>query len=435
VKKMEKDVTISEQMKHRIAIIGLGYVGLPLARLFLEHGHIVYGIDVDHRKIQALLAKQSYLSDFTNKEIRKMFAGDRFHVSDSFSLASQADAIIICVPTPLDQNRKPDLTYVRGAVKHALPHLRRGQLVVLESSTYPGTTEEELQPMLESAGFTVGHDIYLAYSPERIDPGAQRSPLQDIPKVLGGVSERCRTFAEQVYGSVFSRVVPVSSPRVAEFTKLLENCQRLVNISFMNELAIMSEKMNINLWEAIDAASTKPYGFTPYYPGPGIGGHCIPVDPLYLSWKAKQYGIDLQFIDIAHRINEQMPEYVVHRVRQQLSAKKALKDSSVFVIGVTYKKDVNDLRESTALPIVEGLLKLGVKVSYHDPYIPTLTLGERKLESSDLTRRNLQQHDAALILTDHSHIPYESVASSARLVIDTRNATKNVADRRNIVLI
>ncbi|WP_028591569.1 nucleotide sugar dehydrogenase [Paenibacillus massiliensis] len=418
-----------------IAVIGLGYVGLPLAQLFLSKGHHVYGIDVDDSKIQKLLQHQSYLSDFSAKEIRLLFADGLFQVSSDFADVTHADAIIICVPTPLDRDSQPDLTYVKKAMEAVLPHLHKGQLIVLESSTYPGTTEEILQPMLEAKGLVVGEEIHLAYSPERIDPGPQQAALHAIPKVLGGVTRQCTAFAQQVYESIFDQVVVVSSPRVAEFTKILENCQRLINISFINELTVLCEKMNINLWEAIDAASTKPYGFTPYYPGPGIGGHCIPVDPLYLLWKAKQYGYDLTFIDLAHKVNRFMPNYVVQKVSQSLSARKALNKSSVLVLGITYKKDVNDMRESTAIPIMEKLSQLGVRISYSDPYIPEVTVGRAKLQSIPLTKRNIQQHDCVLILSDHSSVPYEQLPSVSNLIIDTRNATKHVKDRSKIILI
>lgn len=421
--------------KASIAIIGLGYVGLPLAALFLKNGHTVYGIDVDSRKIEKLENRQSYLSDFTSKEIRTMFSGGLFHVSDTFSNAAQADAVIICVPTPLNGEHEPDLTYIKSAMAHLIPYLRKGHLVVLESSTYPGTTEEILLPLVQSTGLVIGEDVYLAYSPERIDPGPHQNELQDIPKVLGGVTEKCTQLAQSIYGSVFQRVVVVSSPKVAEFTKLLENCQRLVNISFMNELAMICEKMNINLWEAIDAASTKPYGFTAYYPGPGIGGHCIPVDPLYLQWKAKQFGGDLKFIELAHHVNEWMPGYIVQKVVHKLSEKKPLQESKILVLGVTYKRDVNDIRESTSIPIIKKLLNLGIHVNYHDPYISSIQVQGRQIDSIPLTKRNIQQHDAVLILTDHSSIPYETLASISNLIIDTRNAMKQLQDRSNIVLL
>ncbi len=390
---------------------------------------------MDQTKIEKLLKLQSYLSDFSAKDIRHMFANHRFHVGTSYETVTKADAVIICVPTPLDRNNKPDLTYVRLAVNNMLPHLRRGQLVVLESTTYPGTTEEELLPLFESTGLKVGRDIYLAYSPERIDPGQKQIELNDIPKVIGGVSEHCTQFAKRVYETVFNRTVVVSSPKVAEMTKILENSQRLVNISFMNELVMLCEKMNIDLWEAIAAASTKPYGFTAYYPGPGIGGHCIPVDPLYLYWKAKEYGIDLQFIDVAHKINEQMPNYIVEKTKRLLEQNKPLNESRVLVLGVAYKKDVNDVRESPALPIIKELLGLGITVNYHDPYISEITVDGVLLKNCSLTKKYVKNHDCTLILTNHSNIPYESIVQFAPLVIDTRNATGLLSKKPNVVLL
>lgn len=419
----------------KIAIIGLGYVGLPLAQLFLQKNQTVYGIDLDERKLATLGKYQSYLSDFTAKEIRQLFAGGRFHVGRSFEAIAKADAVIICVPTPLDAAHKPDLKYVRSAVESALPHLRRGQLVVLESSTYPGTTEEVLLPLIESTGLKTGRDIFLAYSPERIDPGQKRMPLEEIPKVAGGMTEECTQFAKRVYEKAFKHVVVVSSPRVAEMTKILENCQRLVNISFMNELTMLCQKLDINLWEAIDAASTKPYGFTPYYPGPGIGGHCIPVDPLYLFWKAKEHGVHLSFIDAAHHINQMMPEFVVQRTKQLLETSKPIQEASIFVIGVTYKKDVNDMRESRALDIIEGLMMEGATVHYFDPYIKEITVAGKQLKSYSLSKKNASQHDCTLILADHSNLPYNSLVEYSPLVIDTRNATQHCTNKKNVVLL
>lgn len=426
---------IETRTSYHLAIIGLGYVGLPLARLFAENNQYVYGIDADERKLEQLSKRQSYLSDFSAGDIRHMYSRDRFRAGSSYDVISTADAVIICVPTPLDASSEPDLTYVRSAVRNMLPYIRKGQLIVLESSTYPGTTEEELLPMIESAGLKVGQDVFLAYSPERIDPGQKRMELSDIPKVVGGVTEACTSYAKRIYETAFNRIVVVSSPKVAEMTKNLENCQRLVNISFMNELAMLSEKMNIDLWEAIEAASTKPYGFTPYYPGPGIGGHCIPVDPLYLMWKAKEYGLQLQFIDIAHRVNEQIPHFVVEKTKRLLERNKPLSDSSVLVLGVTYKKDVNDIRESKTLTIIEQLMKLGVKVHFHDPYIKEITVGGARLKCLSLTRKYVSRHDCTLILTDHSSIPYESVVKYSPLVIDTRNATGTLPNKANVVLL
>ncbi|WP_380023427.1 nucleotide sugar dehydrogenase [Effusibacillus consociatus] len=427
-------IELENAIHYTVAIIGLGYVGLPLARLFLNKGHTVYGIDLDPNKIQKLSKRQSYLSDFPHGDIKNMFAKGRFHVGSSYDVIQNVDAVIICVPTPLDEQVKPDLRFVREALKNALPYLSYGQLVILESSTYPGTTEEELLPLIESKGMKVGRDISLVYSPERIDPGQDKYALDDIPKVVGGVTQKCTEFGKRLYETIFKQVVVVSSARAAEMTKLLENSQRLVNISFMNELAMLCDVMKIDLWEVIAAASTKPYGFTPYYPGPGIGGHCIPVDPLYLSWKAKTHNFDLKFIDIAHQINERMPEFLIEKVEKQLSA-KPLKDSRILVIGVTYKKDVNDLRESTALKIIEGLLARGAKVNFYDPFIEEIEVGGIQIKRSSLTRRYVQHHDCTLILTDHTGLPYESIVTYSPLVIDTRNATGKFKHLGNVVLL
>jgi UDP-N-acetyl-D-glucosamine dehydrogenase len=417
----------------KIGIIGLGYVGLPLAQLFLEKGHTVYGIDVDERKINMLQKRQSYLSDFKKSEIRELFSKNSFHVGSSFDVIEKVDVVIICVPTPLDEHAQPDLKYVIRAAECSASYLRRGQLIVLESSTYPGTCEEQLKPILESSGFLVGRDISLAYSPERIDPGSKWE-LALIPKVVGGVTQSCTNYAKQVYGSAFDQIVAVSSPRVAEMTKLLENCQRFLNISFMNSLLTICEKLDISLWEAIEAAGTKPYGFTKYYPGPGVGGHCIPVDPLYLLWKAREHNTDLPFIELCHQVNENMPGYIVERVGKSLSP-KALKDSSVLVIGVTYKKDVNDMRESVSLSIMEKLMRAGVNVGYFDPYVEELKIGETTLHVTPLTSRNMKNFDCTLILADHSNIPYELLAAHSPLVIDTRNATRKLTDRKNVILL
>lgn len=417
-----------------VGIIGLGYVGLPLARLFLEKGHTVYGIDLDESKIQKLLKRQAYLSDFTPADIKKMFMQGRFHVSSSYDKISNVDAVILCVPTPLDEHAKPDLSFVRQAMKNSLPYLRRGQLVVLESSTYPGTTEEELLPLIESKGLKVGKDVALAYSPERIDPGQNRFALHEIPKVIGGATAKCTEFAKQVYGTIFDHLVVVSSPRAAEMTKLLENSQRFVNISFMNELVMLCDEMKIDLWEVVSAASTKPYGFTPYYPGPGIGGHCIPVDPLYLQWKAKSYNFDLRFIDLAHKINEQMAAFVIHKVKKHLTA-KPIKENRILVIGVTYKKDVNDMRESTPLKIIERLLDEGFEVNFYDPFVEEIEVNGLRLKRSPLTQKYVKKHDCTLILTDHTRIPYEAIVTYSPLVIDTRNATGHLKHRGNVILL
>lgn len=416
-----------------IGVIGLGYVGLPLANLFVQKGHLVFGIDIDSRKIESLNKHISYLSDFTNREIKRMFANGNFSVSSSFEKLADADVIILCVPTPLDPQTNPDLSYVKSALHQTLPHLKSGQLVILESSTYPGTTEEELQPILESTGLKVGADLHLVYSPERIDPGQTAIALQQIPKIVGGVTPACTEFGKRVYESIFDQVVLVSSPRVAEMTKIVENSQRLVNISFINELAMLCDEMNIDIWEVLQAASTKPYGFVPYYPGPGIGGHCIPVDPLYLLWKARENHHDVQFIELAHQINEKMPGFVIKKLEQSLQ--KPLSKSKIFILGVTYKKDVNDVRESRALTILEELTKIGATVNFHDPYIEEVKINGQSLKRIGLTKRNLQQHDCTLILTDHAKISYESVVAFSPMVLDTRNATRGYRDRGHVILL
>lgn len=419
--------------QYKIAIIGLGYVGLPLARLFIEKGHDVYGIDLDEKKIDMLHKRQSYLSDYQKSDIRAMFIRNSFHIGSSYRAVEEADVVIICVPTPLDEEDRPDLRFVVGATQSMLPYLRRGQLVVLESSTFPGTCEEKLKPILESTGLLVGRDISLAYSPERIDPGSHWE-LAKIPKVIGGVTQSCTNFAKQVYGSAFDQVVVVSSPRAAEMTKLLENTQRYLNISFMNSLLQMCEIMNIDLWEVIEAAGTKPYGFTKYFPGPGVGGHCIPVDPLYLLWKAREHHIDLPFIELCHQVNKGMPGYLVERIAKSLKP-KSLHESSVLIVGVTYKKDVNDLRESTSLHVIEQLLAAGVTVEYFDPYVDELKVRGKVLHSMPLTARNMKKFDCTVILTDHSNIQYDLLVAHSPIVVDTRNATWNIENRTNVNLL
>ncbi|CAH0345468.1 nucleotide sugar dehydrogenase [Bacillus sp. CECT 9360] len=423
---------MNENSIFKIAVIGLGYVGLPLSNMFVQKGHTVYGIDVDTNKINLLSNNQSYLSDFSDEDIEKMFSQKNFHVGSSFQVINDVDVVIICVPTPLDKDTKPDLRFIRSAITNSQPFLKPGQLVVLESSTYPGTTEEEIVPLIQSNGFEVGNQVFVAYSPERINPG-DKTMISTIPKVVGGVTSACTNLAKTVYESIFDTVVVVSSPKVAELTKILENYQRFVNISVMNQLLLLCDEMDINLWEVIAAASTKPYGFTPYYPGPGIGGHCIPVDPLYLLWKAGQYNIDLEFISLSHKINEQMPQFIRTKVEKTLN--KPLKMSHILAIGVTYKKDVNDLRESVALRVIEQLKNAGAHVEFHDPFVSEIKSGNSTMKSINLSSSEIKQADCTLILTDHSCLPYELIAQESSLVIDTRNAMKSLHGYKNIVLI
>lgn len=415
---------------YKIAVIGLGYVGLPLSNMFLQKGQAVFGIDIDERKVSSLLRHESYLSDFSNEDIKKMFEKGNFFVGSSFEVIKNVDVVIICVPTPLDHESKPDLTYVRSALMKSTSFLKAGQLVVLESSTYPGTTEEEIVPMVQSCGLTVGKEIFVAYSPERINPGDKYS-IQSIPKVVGGVTPACTQLAKSVYETIFDKVVVVSSTKAAELTKILENYQRFINISLMNQLLFLCEEMDINLWEVISAASTKPYGFTPYYPGPGIGGHCIPVDPLYLLWKAQKYNIDLEFISHAQQINNQMPLFIVQKVQKTLD--KPLCESRILVIGVTYKKDVNDLRESMALKVIKVFKKLGAEVTFHDPLVATITVDNDTMTSIELN--DLHRFDCTVILTDHSSLPYEYIVKESAVVLDTRNATKEFKGFTNIIVI
>ncbi|MBO9599771.1 MAG: nucleotide sugar dehydrogenase [Cohnella sp.] len=415
---------------YRLSVVGLGYVGLPLARLFAKVGHQVHGIDIDANKISLLRGHVSYLSDMTDADVRELFETERFCAESSFETVNQADVIVLCVPTPLDESGAPDLTFLLSAVHHIVPHLRQGQLIVLESSTYPGTCEELVQPILESTGMIVGRDIHLAYSPERIDPGSGWE-LQRIPKVVGGFSPACTEFAKRVYDTAFDQTVVVSSLKTAEITKLLENSQRFVNISLMNSMLPIARKLNVSLWEAIRAASTKPFGFTPYYPGPGIGGHCIPVDPLYLQWKAREHGLELPFIELSRQTNEIMPLYTVERLREALQH-EGLAHTSVLVIGVTYKKDVNDLRESAALKVISILREEGAHVSFYDPYIRKVNIGGSDIPYVPLTAEHVKAFDCVVILTDHSNVSYDLIAEHASVILDTKHAIPGGSDRGNI---
>jgi UDP-N-acetyl-D-glucosamine dehydrogenase len=419
---------ISER-RAKIGIIGLGYVGLPLACLFAEKGFPTTGFDIDSPKVTALNAGRSYIKHIPGKRIAAVRKGGTFEATGDFSRLRQMDVIVICVPTPLTKHREPDLRFIVKTGEEIAPNLRKGQLVVLESSTYPGTTREALKPILEKAGLTSGADFWLAYSPEREDPGNANVGTNDIPKVVGGDGQVARDLAVALYDQVVVKTVPVSSPETAELVKLTENIFRAVNIALVNELKVICAAMGIDVWEVIEAAKTKPFGFMPFYPGPGLGGHCIPIDPFYLTWKAREFGINTRFIELAGEINTAMPRYVVARLVEELSRSqaKALKGARILMLGLAYKKNVDDMRESPALILIELLEQAGAKVSYHDPFIPAVkpsrehgALTGRK--SVPLTAKSLSGADAVLIVTDHDNVDYSMVAKHGRLVLDTRNA-------------
>jgi len=427
---LQKEVTVG--------IIGMGYVGLPLVLRFCEEGFRILGFDVDSRKVQTLKKGRSYLKSIPSSRISQFVRSRNLDVTDDFSRLGKPDCILICVPTPLTEKMEPDLQYIEKTTEAIRKRLRKGQLIVLESTSYPGTTEELILPQLESTGLKAGKDFFLAFSPEREDPGNRRFTTHQIPKVVAGVTPFCQEAAVSLYRQIIKKVVPVSSPRVAELTKLLENIYRSVNIALVNELKMLADRMGIDIWEVIEAASTKPFGFSPFYPGPGMGGHCIPIDPFYLSWKARDYDFTTKFIELAGEINVSIPYYVVSKILDGLNEKKkSVKGAKILILGVAYKKDVDDARESPALAIMDLLQKKGATILYHDPYIPKLPPFRKyhfKLKSSPLTEALLHRIDAAVVVTDHSQVDYPWVVRHAPLVIDTRNVTKNMKKwKRKIV--
>ncbi len=410
----------------RIGVIGLGYVGLPLAVEFARQGFHVSGFDVDESKTSRINAGQSYIPDVPERELAEVVKAGRLRGTSRMGELADMDVIDICVPTPLRKTKDPDLSYVVKAVEAVAATLKRGQLVILESTTYPGTTDEVVQPMLEARGLKADEEFFLAFSPERVDPGNQRFNTRNIPKVVGGLGRASTEAAAALYESTVDTVVRVSSTRVAEMVKLLENTFRAVNIGMVNELALMCHKMDIDVWEVIEAAKTKPFGFMPFYPGPGLGGHCIPIDPHYLSWKARQHGFECRFIELAGHVNSSMPEYVVERVAEALNTtKKAINGSRVHVLGVAYKRDVNDMRESPALDIIELLAKRGAVISYTDPWVPELRTDGQSLTSTPLERVADCCPDCVVICTDHSVFTYDALVQSGVVVVDTRNALKD----------
>ncbi|HVX16348.1 MAG TPA: nucleotide sugar dehydrogenase [Pirellulales bacterium] len=422
----------------RVGVIGLGYVGLPLVRAFLSAGYRTLGFDVDQTKVDRLLAGESYINHISGEWIAGCLAEETFAPTTDMRRLAEADAVLICVPTPLSDSRDPDLSYVEGTAQQIAAVLRPGQLVVLESTTYPGTTRDVVLPILESSGLQVGRDFYLAYSPEREDPGNAQFSARVIPKVVGGIDEPSARLAEALYREAVVEVVPVSSCEVAEACKILENTYRAVNIALVNELKMLYDRMQIDVWEVIDAAATKPFGFHPFYPGPGLGGHCIPIDPFYLSWVARKHGLPTRFIELAGEINTQMPNYVIERLTAALNDRgKPIKGSKICVLGVAYKKDVDDPRESPSFVLMELLLARGAVLSYNDPHVPELPAMRHHdlppMESSELSREFLASQDCVLIATNHSAYDYEFIVRHAPLVIDTRNATKDVNDDGNKV--
>ncbi len=416
-----------EQGVLEIGVIGLGYVGLPLAEVFCRGGYHVTGFDVDQRKVDTISEGRSYIGDVTDAQVRAQVEAGRLSATTDFDRLAEMDVILICVPTPLRKTLDPDISYVLSATSEIAGRLRRGQLIVLESTTYPGTTEEAVLPQLAERGLEVGRDWFLAFSPERVDPSNPKYKTENTPKVLGGVTPACSKVAAEVYRRAIPAVHPVSSARAAEMVKLLENTFRLINIGLVNEIAVICEKLDLDVWEIIDAAATKPFGFMAFYPGPGLGGHCIPIDPHYLSWKLRSLNYFTRFIDLASEINRSMPLHVVQRLAELLNDRgMPLKGTRVMVLGITYKRDCADTRESPAIDVMTLLAERGVELTYHDPNVPRFSLDGTPVEPVPLTAEAIAEHDVVLILTDHTGVDYELVVTHAPLVFDTRNATKRL---------
>lgn len=420
----------------RIGILGLGYVGLPLV---LEFGKTlqVYGFDTDAEKVKSLNAGRSYIKQIPSSAIDALVKSGRFQAYNDFSTLREVDAAIICVPTPLNEYREPDLSYVVETAKTLAKHLQKGQLVVLESTTYPGTTDEVMLPILETSGLKAGSDFLLAYSPERVDPGNKNFGIRNVPKVVGGLDAASLDAAAALYATVVDKVIRVSSTRAAEMTKLLENIYRCVNIALVNELKLLSLRMGIDIWEVIDAASSKPYGFTPFQPGPGLGGHCIPIDPYYLSWKAKEYDFSTRFIELAGEVNSSMPYHAVSAISQALNRRRqAVNGSRILVLGIAYKKDIDDLRESPSLKLIELLQEQGAQVEYNDPYFEKLhRMRKYNFPLQSVSLDNLGDYDCVVIATDHTSYDYPRIVRESKLVADTRNATRNVREHRDKIVL
>lgn len=408
----------------RIGVVGLGYVGLPLAVEYAKEGYTVTGIDLQNSKVDQINAGSSYIQDVPTDEVKTAVAAKKLSATTDFSVVSQLDTINICVPTPLRKTKDPDMSYIVSACEEIAKHIHPGMLVILESTTYPGTTDELVRPMLEKDGLRCGEELFLCFSPERVDPGNPKFNTKNIPKVVGGTTPACTEAGTLFYSQALQNVVPVTSTQVAEMVKLLENTFRMINIGLVNELAVMCSRMDINVWEVIDAAATKPFGFMPFYPGPGLGGHCIPIDPFYLSWKSKQAGIEARFIELAGHINGQMPHFVVEKIQNALNDRsKPLRDSHIHVLGVAYKRDIDDVRESPALDILHLLQRRGARVTYSDPYVPHLQVDGTELRSDTSA---FAKADCVVIITDHAGVDYPAIVRDAALIVDTRNSLKNI---------
>jgi UDP-N-acetyl-D-glucosamine dehydrogenase len=413
----------------RTGVVGLGYVGLPLAVELSKAGFHTTGIDLDERKIQAIAEGRSYIPDVTTSDVMELRRAGKLDATTDFAVVKELDTINICVPTPLRKTKDPDMSYIVSAVEAIAKHLHPGMLIILESTTYPGTTDEVVQPLLEATGLKAGLDFFIAFSPERVDPGNPTFQTHNVPKVVGGLTPTCSKLAAALYGAAIDTIVPVSSTRVAEMVKLLENTFRAVNIGLVNELALMCDRMNIDVWEVVDAARTKPFGFMAFYPGPGLGGHCIPIDPFYLSWKAKQSGFDPRFIELAGHINGGMPHYVVEKVADALNTRrKAVNGANILIAGVAYKRDIDDMRESPALDIMGLLHAKGARVSYADPHVPEVHgrewAGGFDVQAVDLIPGSIGKYDCVVIATEHKAFDYDAMVAEAQLIVDTRNAIK-----------
>lgn len=420
--------TLAEKIRNRTArvgVVGMGYVGLPLAVEYAKAGFAVTGIDVHAAKMESLGKGESYIQDVPAAEVADLVHRKKLSATTDFSVVAELDTINICVPTPLRKTKDPDMSYIVAACEEIARYFHPGMLVILESTTYPGTTDELVRPMLEKSGFRAGEDFFLCFSPERVDPGNPKFQTKNIPKVVGGTTPPCTEMGALFYRQALETVVPVSSTQVAETVKLLENTFRMINIGLVNELAMMCSRMGINVWEVIEAAATKPFGFMPFYPGPGLGGHCIPIDPFYLSWKTKQSGIEARFIELAGYINGQMPHFVVEKIQDALNdASKPVRGSHIHILGVAYKRDIDDVRESPALDVIHLLQSRGAVVTYSDPYVPSVRIDENQL-TAIAAEDAASAADCVVIVTDHAAFPYEAVVQRARIVVDTRNALKN----------